>query len=356
MKYFLLENIEDIIPYNVAFVRILSCLNDGFNYSDLQVLLRYLSGEKQSQRKKFSVQVMFDRDKLLKLIDKHESFLKDSGLDITTAKADLSTAIKHVNILTDVDSDAVSDDMVVSVYPRIKKIIDSKIALSKDAKNGENIDVQQKDFFGYFKDPSSGVNIVTKVPLKDLPKLASIGITSSAATSSIALAGTKDGGSSDADTTEFEPYQPSGTINPSNIRISERGIRAIQAYEGFKQNAYKDGNGYSIGFGVGVKNPNMGPITREQADSMMRRVVGKFEQKMRSVVKVPVTQNQWDALVSFAYNVGFGNFKKSTLLKKLNSKDYAGAASEFPRWVKSQGRTLSGLSERRSKEQKMFLA
>ena len=71
-------------------------------------------------------------------------------------------------------------------------------------------------------------------------------------------------------------------------------------------------------------------------------------------VTVPLTQPQFDALVSFVFNVGAGAFRKSTLLKKLNAGDYAEATAEFPRWVKGGGKTLPGLVVRRAAEMLLF--
>ncbi len=79
---------------------------------------------------------------------------------------------------------------------------------------------------------------------------------------------------------------------------------------------------------------------------------------MRAVnrlVTVPLTQNQFDALISFVFNLGIGNFRTSTLLKKLNAGDYTGAAKEFPPWVRADGKQLPGLIKRRDAEKALFL-
>jgi lysozyme len=80
-----------------------------------------------------------------------------------------------------------------------------------------------------------------------------------------------------------------------------------------------------------------------------------FERAVNGAVKVPLTQNQFDALVSLSYNIGVGAFKKSTLLKKLNSGDYKGAANQFDVWVNAGGKRLAGLVRRRAIEKKLFL-
>ncbi|WP_312069487.1 lysozyme, partial [Acinetobacter sp.] len=76
---------------------------------------------------------------------------------------------------------------------------------------------------------------------------------------------------------------------------------------------------------------------------------------VNNLVKVPLSQNQFDALVSLTYNIGSTAFKNSTLLKKLNAKDYAGAADQFLRWNKGGGKVLKGLVRRREAERALFL-
>ena len=79
----------------------------------------------------------------------------------------------------------------------------------------------------------------------------------------------------------------------------------------------------------------------------------KFESAVNQV-KVPLNQNQYDALVSLAYNIGVGAFLSSTLFKKLNTKDYKGAAEQFDRWNRAGGKVMRGLTNRRAKERKLF--
>lgn len=75
---------------------------------------------------------------------------------------------------------------------------------------------------------------------------------------------------------------------------------------------------------------------------------------VNKLVKVPLTQGQFDALVSFAFNCGVDAFAKSTMLRKLNARDYVGASAEFPRWDKQAGKVLNGLTRRRAGERAMF--
>jgi lysozyme len=96
--------------------------------------------------------------------------------------------------------------------------------------------------------------------------------------------------------------------------------------------------------------------TQEDCDDAFDADMRIFCAVVSNSVKVPLNQNQFDALVSFAYNVGSGGLKGSTLLKKLNQGDYAGAAGEFPRWNKGGGKVLPGLVRRRAAEMHLFLS
>jgi lysozyme len=144
------------------------------------------------------------------------------------------------------------------------------------------------------------------------------------------------------------------------MRTSSAGILAIHRWEACRLKAYQDvkgvwtiGWGHTSAAGTPVVKPGM-VITQGQADAIFKKDLANFEKYVDEWVKVPLTQNQYDALVSFVYNVGPGNFKSSTLLRKLNAKDYAGAAAEFSRWNKSGGKYVQGLANRRQAEMQMF--
>ncbi len=96
-------------------------------------------------------------------------------------------------------------------------------------------------------------------------------------------------------------------------------------------------------------------ITREQAAAILQGDLINAGRDVLAVVGVDLTDNQYGALVSFTFNLGVGNLQSSTLLKKLNIRDYAGAANEFPRWVKASGQVLPGLIKRRAAERDLFL-
>lgn len=97
------------------------------------------------------------------------------------------------------------------------------------------------------------------------------------------------------------------------------------------------------------------PVTLEQCEQFLSHDLLKFEAAINKLVKVPLTQSQFDALVSFVYNVGEANLAGSTLLKKLNEKCYSCAGNEFGRWVYSHGKYLKGLVNRRHKEKVLFM-
>lgn len=97
-----------------------------------------------------------------------------------------------------------------------------------------------------------------------------------------------------------------------------------------------------------------GGISLDQCEKLLAADVLDFCRDVQSLLKVPVTQNQFNALVSFAFNLGATALKTSTLMKKLNACDYTGASQEFHRWNKSGGKTLAGLTRRRAAEAAMF--
>lgn len=96
-------------------------------------------------------------------------------------------------------------------------------------------------------------------------------------------------------------------------------------------------------------------FTEAEASAILLKDLERYEQDVRELVKVPLNENQHGALTSFDYNLGRGNLAKSTLLKKLNKGDYAGAAKEFGKWVNAAGKPLPGLVKRREAERLLFL-
>lgn len=149
---------------------------------------------------------------------------------------------------------------------------------------------------------------------------------------------------------------------PESMSVSANGIDMICEFEGKRLAAYDDGVGiWTIGFGT-IKYPNGVRVkkgdtcTLEQAKEYMRHDLIEFEHTVNSSVKVPLNQNQFDALVSLAYNIGSSAFKSSTLVKKLNTGDYQGAADQFNVWVNAGGKRMQGLVNRRDREKLLFLS
>ncbi|QQO96212.1 endolysin [Acinetobacter phage Minot] len=151
---------------------------------------------------------------------------------------------------------------------------------------------------------------------------------------------------------------------PDDVDISDLGVDLIRQFEGLRTRAYQDSVGiWTIGYGT-IRYPNgvavkAGDVcTEEQAKSYMKHDLQKFVKAVNKLVTVPLKQTQFDALVSLVYNIGEGAFAGSTLLKKLNSKDYAGTAAQFLVWnkgrVKGKLEVIPGLTNRRKKEKAYF--
>lgn len=130
----------------------------------------------------------------------------------------------------------------------------------------------------------------------------------------------------------------------------------IKSFEGLELEAYLCPAGiWTIGYGHTGDVEKGEKITKEKADELLDIDLSVFRKGVRNLVKVPLNKNQFGALVSFAYNVGLGNLKSSTLLRMLNAGDYNGAADQLLRWNKSNGKVLRGLARRREAERAVFL-
>lgn len=145
------------------------------------------------------------------------------------------------------------------------------------------------------------------------------------------------------------------------MNTSDYGYSVIKRFEGFRRKAYKDSVGiWTIGYGStfypsGVRVKEGDSITQDEAESMMRYVVDLFASSIKPLITSELTQNQFDALISFAYNVGPGAFKKSTLLKKVNANPNDPAIrNEFMKWNKGKGVVLPGLTLRRKQEADLY--
>lgn len=149
------------------------------------------------------------------------------------------------------------------------------------------------------------------------------------------------------------------------MKTNQAGLDLIKSFEGLKLSPYKDSVGVAT-IGIGSTYYEDGThvqmsdsaITEERALQLLANTLAKtFEPGVTSCTSsVSVTDNQFSALVCFAYNVGLGNLKSSTLLKKLLAGDVAGAADQFLVWDKAGGQVLAGLLRRRTAERALFLS
>lgn len=130
----------------------------------------------------------------------------------------------------------------------------------------------------------------------------------------------------------------------------------IKSFEGLELEAYLcPANVWTIGYGHTGNVHEGQTITKQEADELLDQDLEVFRRGVRKAVTVDLNENQFGALVSFAYNVGIGSLQSSTLLKLLNAGDYAGAADQFLRWNKASGKVLTGLTRRREAERAVFL-
>lgn len=145
------------------------------------------------------------------------------------------------------------------------------------------------------------------------------------------------------------------------MKPSQDCLDLLRHFEGFYPNAYRCPAGINtIGVGT-IRYPNGKPVmlgdhcTLEQAEEYLRHELEEKAEAIRKMVTVPLAQHEFDAILSFAYNCGTEALRGSTLLKKLNAGDKAGAGAEFLKWTKGGGRVLPGLERRRKAEKSMFL-
>ena len=139
------------------------------------------------------------------------------------------------------------------------------------------------------------------------------------------------------------------------MKISQEGLSLIKKFEGCRLEAYYCSGGVlTIGYGHtgGVKESDT--ITQEEAEKLLRADVFKFEEYVEDNVMVELDQGQFDALVAWTFNLGPGNLRESTMLKKLNNQEYESVPFEMRRWNKAGGKTLDGLIRRRNAEALLF--
>lgn len=146
------------------------------------------------------------------------------------------------------------------------------------------------------------------------------------------------------------------------MQINEQGLMLIKIFEGCRLKAYRDAVGImTIGYGwthrINGEAIREGMIiTQQKAEELLSEGIKPFEQAVSKWVNVPLNQNQFNALVSFTYNLGESQLANSSLLKILNQGNYQAAAEQFPLWCKAGGRILPGLVKRRAAEKEIFLS
>lgn len=144
------------------------------------------------------------------------------------------------------------------------------------------------------------------------------------------------------------------------MKMTREGLALIKLFEGFKAKAYRCAAGmWTIGYGhtsvSGAPEVKAGmKVSREEASAILARDVERFAEGVRKVVAVTLTDQQFSALVSFAYNAGLGAFRSSSVLKAVNQGDQAAVPRRLSLWVKAGGRVLPGLVKRRAAEAALF--
>lgn len=147
------------------------------------------------------------------------------------------------------------------------------------------------------------------------------------------------------------------------MKVSQKGVDLIKSFEGCRLKSYQDSVGiWTIGYGcitypTGVKVREGEKCTQEEAEFFLKYEISLKSGPVSSMVTVPITQNQFDALVSFAYNCGVGALRKSTLLKKVNANPNDPSIElEFMKWTKAGGKELNGLKKRRQAESDLYFS
>jgi len=141
------------------------------------------------------------------------------------------------------------------------------------------------------------------------------------------------------------------------VIISKNGLELTKEFEGCKLVSYLDSGGvWTIGYGHTNGIKRYMECTQDQADEWLLSDIQSAQDDVNKLVKVSLTQNQFDALVSFTFNLGYWSLRRSTLLRILNSGNYLGAANEFSKWNRDNGMIVDGLVHRRAAEKLLFLS
>jgi len=146
------------------------------------------------------------------------------------------------------------------------------------------------------------------------------------------------------------------------MQISDKGIALIKHHEGVRLKPYQDcvklwtvGVGHLIGDGKSLPPEWNKVFTMEEVDGILRKDLARFEQGVSKFCPVQLTQGEFDALISFSFNLGLGVLQRSTLRQKILRNDKKGAAEEFTKYVRAGGKIIKGLVTRRNDEKQLFL-
>ena len=149
------------------------------------------------------------------------------------------------------------------------------------------------------------------------------------------------------------------TVTGHGAEQVEQAMRRalIEKFEGLRLTAYQDMVGvWTIGYGHTGPDVKAGlTITQQQAEQLLINDLARFNNGVNALVTVKINQNQFDALISFSYNLGLGSLQQSTLLRLLNAGNFQAAADQFPRWDRAGGKEVAGLLARRNAERALFL-
>ena len=145
------------------------------------------------------------------------------------------------------------------------------------------------------------------------------------------------------------------------MEINQEGLDIIKSFEGYSSSVYLcPANRWTIGYGS-TWDMKGNPITKDQPDiseeegeNLLRRELNHCYHAIDNMVTCELDEHMFSALCSFIFNVGSGNFQRSTMRMKLNRGEYLGASDEFPKWRKGGGRILKGLVRRRGEERRLF--
>jgi len=154
--------------------------------------------------------------------------------------------------------------------------------------------------------------------------------------------------------------QPQQQPTKRKHAITFADTKCIREHEGHSLKAYPDpatnGDPWTISYGLTGPWVKKGlVITQAESDKRFMEYVDEWCEQLDKIIKVDCTRNQYIAMLSLSWNIGIPNFSKSTLLKKVNAKDFAGAANEFIKWNKAAGKVMNGLTKRRNDEKELFL-